>query len=53
MANAHVFGIYFPCVYIEKAWATALLILGGRQCESLNSGMSNSSDTRAYFFGVF
>jgi len=40
-------------VYTIKRGLSALLILGRRQCESLTGGMSNSSDTRASFFGVF
>ena len=52
MTNAHVFGIYIICIY-DKRGLSALLILSRRQCESLDDGMSKSSDTRASFFGVF
>ena len=35
-------------LYIGTAWASTLLILGGRQCEGLNSGVSNSLDSHAF-----
>ncbi len=36
-------------VEIYIAWASALLILGGRQCESLTSGMSDETQIPALF----
>ena len=35
--------------YIPSAWASALLILGQGQCESLECGISKVADSRALF----
>ena len=36
--------------YIPSAWASALLILYQGQCESLMSGISKVTDSRALFY---
>ena len=53
MANAYVFDIYYP-LYIRQSvgFGIAYLRMVGNAKASA-SGMSNSSDTRASFFGVF
>lgn len=38
--------------YIHTAWASALLILGGGQCESLSSGMSDEFRFPRFFYVV-
>ena len=39
--------------YIPSAWASALLILGQGQCESLECGISKVADSRALFTRFF
>ena len=52
MFNAHLVMLLIQ-FNMHTAWASALLILGGRQCESLIRGMSDEfQDPALFFYGL-